>query len=118
MRAVVVSLAGEVVDQEGIGIVLHNLDGVALAEATHPGAVRERDRDGARDLRGGSGVPALFRGQRAGTDAGAIGAAGGGVAESERLGSGEPGQDVAMAAAVDFAPRAKGAVPGEAAAIG
>src|SRR5436190_9866405 len=100
MRAVDLSLAGAVVDQEGIGIVLHDLDGAAFAEAEDPGAVCERDRDGAGDLRGGSGVAALFRGQRARIDAGAIGDAGGGVAESERLGSGASGNDVAVAAAV------------------
>src|SRR4051812_18068176 len=113
MRAVDLSLAGKVVDQEGIGIVLHDLDGVAVAEAAHPGAVCERDRDGARDLRGGSGVAILFRSQRAGADAGAIGDAGGGVAESERVGSEESGEDVKVAAAVDSAEGGEGAVSGE-----
>src|SRR4051794_41607511 len=102
MRAVDLSLAGAVVDQERTGIVLHDLDGVALAEATHPGAVCKRDRDGTRDLRGGSGVAALFRGQRARADTGAIGDAGGGVTESERLGREESGCDVTVPAAVDF----------------
>jgi hypothetical protein len=77
--------------------------GVYAAEAADPGAVCERDRDGARDLRGGSGVAALFRGQRARADAGAVGHAHGGVAESKRLGSGEPGADIAMASAANFA---------------
>ena len=103
MRAVDFSLAGTVVDQEGIGIVLHGLDGVAVAEAADPGAVCERDRDGARDLRGGSGVAALLRGQRARVDAGAIGHAGGCVAESERVGSEESGGDVKVEAAAHFA---------------
>ena len=103
MRAVDFSLAGAVVDQERIGIVLHDLDGVAVAEAADPGAVCERDRDGARDLWGGSGVAALVRGERARADAGAIGDAGGGVAESERVGSEESGDDATVAAAVDSA---------------
>jgi hypothetical protein len=90
-------------DQEGTGIVLHDLDGVALAEAADPGAVCERDRDGARDLWSRSGIAALFRGQRARANAGAIGDAGGGVAESERVGSGASGDDVMVAAATHFA---------------
>src|SRR4051812_5332746 len=98
MRAVDLSLAGSVVDQERIGIVLHDLDGGAVAEAAHPGAVCERDRDGARDLWGGSGVAVLFWGQRPQSYAGAIGDAGGGVAESEKVGSGASGDDVKVAA--------------------
>ena len=42
MRPVDLSLAGPLVDQEGIGIVLYDLDGDAVAEAAHPGAVCER----------------------------------------------------------------------------
>jgi Transglycosylase len=45
-------LAGPLLDQERTGIVLHDLDGNAVAQATHPGAVCKRDRDGTRDLRG------------------------------------------------------------------
>jgi hypothetical protein len=97
------SLAGPLLDQERAGIVLHDLDGGAAPEATHHGAVCERDRDGARDLRGRSGLAVLFRRQRARSYAGAIGHAGGGPAESERLGSDEAGQDVTMASAAHSA---------------
>src|SRR5687767_1025712 len=99
MRAVDLSLAGAVVDQEGIGIVLHE-------------AVRKRDRDGARDLWGRGRVAALFRGQRARADAGAVGHARGGAAESERLGSGEAGADLAVEATEDSAAGTGRAVPG------
>src|SRR5436309_14621280 len=51
MRPVDLPLAGPLLDQERTGIVLHDLDGNAVAEAAHPGAVCKRDRDGARDLR-------------------------------------------------------------------
>src|SRR6476646_11588542 len=112
MRAVDFSLARSFLDQEGTGIVLHDLDGAASAEAAHPGAVCERDRDGTRDLRGGSGGATLFRGQRARSDAGAIGHAGGGVAESERMGPRASGYDVKVPAAVDFKEGDEGKVSG------
>src|SRR6184192_2262347 len=99
MRPVYLPLAGPLLDQERIGIVLHDLDGGAVAEAAHPGAVCKRDRDGARDLRGRSSLAALFRRQRARSYAGSIGNAGGRPAESERLGSDEAGQDSPMASA-------------------
>jgi hypothetical protein len=94
---------GPFLDQERTGIVLHDLDGGAAPEAAYHGAVCKRDRDGARDLRGRSGLAALFRGQRAQSDARAVGHAGGSPAESERLGSNEAGQDVALASAAYFA---------------
>src|SRR5437868_11763933 len=99
MRPVDLPLAGPILDQERTGIVLHDLDGNAVAEAAHPGAVCKRDRHGARDLRGRSCLAALFRRERARSDAGAVGHAGGGPAESERLGSDEAGQDAPMASA-------------------
>src|SRR5437773_9841876 len=99
MRPVDLPLAGPLLDQESTGIVLHDLDGGAVAEAAHPGAVCKRDRDGAGDLRGRSRLATLFRRQRARSYAGSIGHAGGSPAESERLGSDEAGQDVAMASA-------------------
>src|SRR5438552_11631753 len=99
MRPVDLPLAGPLLDQERTGIVLHDLDGGAVAEAAHPGAVCKRDRDGARDLRGRSSLAALFRRQRARSYAGSIGNAGGRPAESERLGSDEAGQDSPMASA-------------------
>src|SRR3954471_24997264 len=117
MRAVDLSLAGAVVDQERIGIVLHDLDGGAVAEAEDSGAVCERDRDGTRDLRSGSGVAVLFWGQRARTYAGAVGHAGGGVAESERVGPEESGDDVKVAAAAHPPPGTVGAVSGEVATL-
>ena len=89
--------------RKGLESVLHDLDGGAVAEAAHPGAVCKRDRDGARDLRGRSSLAALFRRQRARSYAGAVGHAGGGPAESERLGSDEAGPDVAMASAAHSA---------------
>ena len=64
---------GAVVRSERTGIVLHGLDGAAAAEAAHHGAVCERDRDGARDLRRRSRLAALFRRQRARSVAGAVG---------------------------------------------
>src|SRR5881394_3631976 len=99
MRPVDLPVAGPLLDQERTRIVLHDLDGGAVAEAAHPGAVCKRDRDGTRDLRGRSSLAALFRRQRARPNEGAIGNAGGGPAESERLGSDETGQDIAMASA-------------------
>src|SRR2546421_6482941 len=107
MRPVDIPLAGPLLDQERPGIVLHDLDGGAVAEAAHPGAVCKRDRDGARDLRSRSSLAALFRRQRARSYAGAVGHAGGGPAESERLGSNESRQDVTMASAPHFATRTK-----------
>ena len=98
------SLAGPFLDQERTGIVLHDLDGGAVAEAAHPGTVCERDRDGTRDLRGRSCLAALFRRQLARFDAGAVGHADGSPAESEGLGSGEAEQDIALAPATYFAP--------------
>src|SRR5882724_4657338 len=103
MRPVDLPLAGPILDQERTGIVLHDLDGNAVAEAAHPGAVCKRDRDGARDLRGRSSLAALFRRQRARSYAGAVGNAGGGPAEPERLGSDESRQNVTMASAAYFA---------------
>src|SRR5437762_780108 len=103
MRPVDIPLAGPLLDQERAGVVLHDLDGGAVAEAAHPGAVCERDRDGARDLRGRSSLAALFRRQRARSYAGAVGHAGGGPAEPERLESDESRQDVTMASAAHFA---------------
>src|SRR6478672_13926662 len=99
MRPVDLPLAGPILVQERTGIVLHDLDGNAVAEAAHPGAVCKRDRDGARDLRGRSSLSALFRRQRAWSYAGTVGHAGGRPTESERLGSNETEQDVAIASA-------------------
>src|SRR5690348_13129478 len=103
MRPVDLPLAGPVLDQERTGIVLHYLDGGAVAEAAHPGAVCKRDRDGARDLRRRSSLAALFRRQRARPNEGAVGDAGGGLANSERLGSEEAGPDVTLASAAHSA---------------
>ena len=103
MRAVDLSLAGAVVDQEGIGIVLHDLDGDSAAEAAHLRALRKRNRDGTRDLRGGSRIAPLFRRQRARSYSGAVGHAGGSPAKSERLGSDEAEREVAMASAAHSA---------------
>src|SRR4030095_8623352 len=99
MRPVDLPLAGPLLDQERTGIVLHDLDGNAVAEAAHPGAVCKRDRDGARDLRGRSSFATLFRRQRAWSYARTLGHAGGTPAESKTLGSDETEQDVAMASA-------------------
>src|SRR5215831_13105644 len=99
MRPVNLPLAGTLLDQERTGVVLHDLDGSAVAEAAHPGAVCKRDRDGARDLWGRSRLTALFRRQRASPNEGAVCYAGGGPAESERLGPDEPRPDIAMASA-------------------
>src|SRR6476619_2486668 len=49
-RRVDLPLAGPILVQERTGVVRHDLDGNAVAEAAHPGAVCQRDRDGARDL--------------------------------------------------------------------
>src|SRR5436305_564649 len=103
MRPVDLPLAEPLLDQERTGIVLHDLDGNAVAEAAHPGAVCKRDRDGARDLRGRSCLAALFRRQRARSDAGAVGYAGGNAAESERLGSQQSEPDAPMASAAHSA---------------
>src|SRR5438552_19135040 len=105
MRPVDLPLAGPLLDQERTGIVLHDLDGGAVAEAGHPGAVCKRDRDGAWDLWGRSSLAALFRRQRARSYAGAVGHAGSGPTESETLGSDESRQDVTMASAAYFATR-------------
>src|SRR5207253_6560919 len=99
MRPVDLPLAGPILVQERTGIVLHDLDGNAVAEAAYSGAVCKRDRDGTRDLRGRSSLAALFRRQRARSYAGPIGNAGGRPGESERLGSDEAGQDVTLASA-------------------
>src|SRR4029077_11134068 len=117
MRPVDIPLAGPLLDQERTGIVLHDLDGGAVAEAAHPGAVCKRYRDGPRDLRGRSGLAALFRRQRARSYAGAVGHAGGGPAESERLGSDEAGPDVTLASAAHFATRTERALPREVASV-
>src|SRR5947208_16375628 len=103
MRPVDIPLAGPLLDQERTGIVLHDLDGGAVAEAAHPGTVCKRDRDGARDLRGRSSLAALFLRQRALSYAGAVGHAGSGPAESKRLGSYQGGQELAMALALYYA---------------
>src|SRR5438093_5015492 len=105
MRPVDLPLAGALLDQERTGIVLYRLDGGAVAEAAHPGAVCKRDRDGARDLRCRSSLAALFRRQRAGPNEGAVCHAGGGPAESERLGSDEARENITMASAAHFATR-------------
>src|SRR6266567_1602471 len=103
MRPVDLPLAEPILDQERAGIVLHDLDGNAVVEAAHPGAVCKRDRDGARDLRGRSCLAALFQRQRAWSYAGTVGHAGGRPTESERLGSDETEQNVAMASAAHSA---------------
>src|SRR5450755_3087892 len=117
MRPVDLPLAGALLDQERIGIVLHDLDGASVAEAAHLGAVCKRDRDGARDLRGRSSLAALFRRQRARSYAGAVGHAGGGPAESERLGSGESEREVAVASATHSATRTERELPREVASL-
>src|SRR6266498_5079590 len=117
MRPVDLSLAGPLLDQERTGIVLYRLDGGAVAEAAHPGAVCKRDRDGARDLRGRSSLAALFRRQSARSYAGAVGHAGGRPAESERLGSDEAGQDVALASAAHSATGTERELPREVASL-
>src|SRR3989440_10213984 len=99
MRPVDIPLAGPLLDQERTGIVLHDLDGGAVAEAAHLRAVCKRDRDGARDLRGRSSLAALFRCQCAWSYARTVGHAGGRPAESKRGGSDEAGQDVTLASA-------------------
>src|SRR5437763_15531594 len=111
MRPVDIPLAGPLLDQERTGIVLYRLDGDAVAEAAHPGAVCKRDRDGARDLRGRSSFAALFRRQRAWPNEGAVGHAGSGPAESERLGPDEAGQDVTLASAAHSATRTEREFP-------
>src|SRR5438309_6677563 len=103
MRPVDIPLAGPLLDQERTGIVLHDLDGGAVAEAAHPGTVCKRDRDGARDLRGRSGLTALFRRQRARPNEGAVCDAGGGPPESERLGPDKTWWDVTVASAAHSA---------------
>src|SRR5215813_4993893 len=103
MRPVDLPLAGTFLDQERTGVVLHDLDGGAVAEAAHPGVIRKRDRDGARDLWGRSGLTALFRRQRARSNERAVCNAGGGLAESERLGSDETRHYVTMASAAHSA---------------
>src|SRR5262245_49310713 len=103
MRPVDLPLAGTFLDQERTGVVLHDLDGGAVAEAPHPGAVCKRDRDGAGDLWGRSGLTVLLRRQRARSNEGAVCNAGGGPAEPERLGSEEPKPEVAMASAAHSA---------------
>src|SRR5437763_16950421 len=103
MRPVDIPLAGPLLDQERTGVVLYRLDGNAVAEAADPGAVCKRDRDGARYLRGRSSLAALFRRQRARPNERAVGHAGGGPAESERLGPDETWRDVTMASAAHSA---------------
>src|SRR3954470_12773612 len=99
MRSVDLPLAGPLLDQERTGIVLHDLDGGAIAEAAHPGAVCKRDRDGARDLRGRSRLTALFRRQRARPNERAVCNAGSDSAESERLGPDQRQPNVTSASA-------------------
>src|SRR6478609_2091786 len=103
MRPVDLPLAGPFLDQERTGIVLHDLDGNAVAEAAHPGAVCQRDRDGARNLRSRSSFAALFRGQRSRPNEGAVGHAGGSSSESKRLGPDESEPDVTLASAAHSA---------------
>src|SRR4030095_8229492 len=103
MRPVDLPLAGTLLDQERTGVVLHDLDGGAVAKAAHPGAVCKRDRDGARDLWGRSGLTALFRRQRGRPNAGAVGNGGGGPAESETLGSDETRRGLTIASAAHSA---------------
>src|SRR5260370_24322945 len=103
MRPVDIPLAGPLVDQERTGIVLHDLDGGAVAEAAYPGAVCKRDRNGARDLRGRSRIAPLFRRQRARSYAAPIGNARGRPAASERLRTDEAEREVAMAPAAHSA---------------
>src|SRR4029077_17608259 len=105
MRPVDLPLAGPLLDQERTGIVLHDLDGNAVAEAAHPGAVCQRDRDGPRDLRSRSSLTALFRRPRARPNEGAVGNARSGPAEPERLGSDKAEPEVATASAAHFATR-------------
>src|SRR6187401_1898110 len=99
MRPVDLPLARPLLDQERTGIVLHDLDGGVVAEAAHPGTLCKRDRDGARDLRGRSGLTALFRRQRARPNERAVRNAGGDSAESETLGPDQTWRDVTMASA-------------------
>src|SRR4029077_5264924 len=89
----------------------------AVAEAAHPGAVCKRDRDGPRDLRGRSSLAALFRRQRARPNEGAVGHAGGGRAESGRLGSDEAEPDVTMASAAHSATGTERELPREVASM-
>src|SRR5947209_5258163 len=117
MRPVDIPLAGPLLDQERTGIVLHDLDGNAVAEAAHPGAVCKRDRDGTRDLRGRSSFEVLFRRQRARSYTGPIGNAGGRPAESERLGSDEAGPDVTLASAPYSATGTERELPREVASL-
>ena len=51
VRALDLSLAGAFLDLKGLGIALNNLDGNAPAKAAHFRAIRQRDRDGTRNLR-------------------------------------------------------------------
>ena len=103
--------------RKGLESVLHDLDGGAVAEAAHPGAVCKRDRDGTRDLRSRSSLAALFRRQRARSYAGPIGNTGGRPAESERVGSDEAGQNVALASAPYSATGTERELPREVASV-
>src|SRR5438874_13447911 len=111
MRPVDLPLAGPLLDLERIGIVLYRLDGGAVGEAAHLRGVCERDRDGACDLWGRSSLAVLFWRQSARSYAGAVGHAGSGPAESERLGSDESRQDVTMASATHSATRTQREFP-------
>src|SRR5436190_9896262 len=111
MRPVDLPLAGPLLDQERTGVVLHDLDGDVVAEAAHPGTVCKRDRDGARDLRGRSSLTALFRRRRARPNERAVCNAGGGSAESERLGPDEAGQNFTLASAPYSATEAERELP-------
>src|SRR5262245_61551371 len=111
MRPVDLPLAGALLHQESTGVVLHDLDGGAVAEAADPGAVCKRDRDGARDLWGRTGLTALFRRQRARSNKGAVCNAGGGSAESETLGPGKTWRDITMASAAHSTTRAERKLP-------
>src|SRR5213079_3641260 len=117
MRPVDIPLAGPFLDQKRTGVVLYRLDGGAVAEAAHPGAICKRDRDGARDLRGRSSFAALFRRQRARSYAGPIGNAGGRPAKSERLGSDEARENITMASAPYSATGTERELPREVVAV-
>jgi len=117
MRALDFSLARAVMDPERSGIVLHDLDGGAAAKAAHSGTVRQCDRDGTRDLWGGSGGAAFLRRERAPVDAEAIGHAGCGAAESERLEPGATESGVAAASGANSQTGTGSALPGESAEV-
>ncbi len=89
----------------------------AAAEAAHPRALRECDRDGARDLRRGGGVGVLLWGEGARAIARAIGTAGRSVAEPEGLEPRAPGRSASPARAADSRAGTRGAVSGRPAPV-